>query len=544
MSIPAGTKPSDEAKYREMYRNSLRMEAANHQRTMDAVRLLGDTGEVIRTRDDPRTTTEKRADMERTKVKVLSDLKEITSGDEAIKIVNGLDRSELIFVNDAMPMLITDVRTRFRDGVPSAIFIPYVKRMMITAQKTLGVRYGLQTGSTDSALLTDKNILTEMASMAALDNMEDAVFRTPESVPRKADALALINLMKNQIPTKGELEKIRQLPNQPQIQHLLSNMLENVPNDAQVNRLTGDLEKALSRSDVPDMGVVISRVIALLDLPLTDIMQRDALVSMVRAELKDGVFGEDEPVAADAKVGRRIMSADDFDEKRPARQREILEVLRGEGQLKMSKTALGRRSSKIMSELYREWYDNQLGSTMVAVAEPAPIIGTGIARPIRPRMAVDMVKKGFKPMGTKWIHAAKLSKNILSVRYGNCANLGGFPSRKISEHFSNVLTGILNGDSPKFADLNAMDKSEQRLLGELARITNMESKLSIPTPDKDADAAEENRFMVLKGQILAGNDSVPLVKEFKKTLMKFMKDKRLPRGESLDILEVLVSMGY
>lgn len=103
---------------------------------------------------------------------------------------------------------------------------------------------------------------------------------------------------------------------------------------------------------------------------------------------------------------------------------------------------------------------------------------------------------------------------------------------------------MCGGGLPKHEDLNALDKDEQRLLLRTAKHAKIDQKISLPTPDKDEEEKEEHRFMVLKGQILAGNDSVPLVKEFKKMIMKLMRERRIQRREALDILEILVSMGY
>ena len=71
MSVPAPTKPSDLAKFKQTYLNNLKLEASNNDKVLEAQRRLEATGEVNRSRDDMRTTTEKRADLERLRIDVL-----------------------------------------------------------------------------------------------------------------------------------------------------------------------------------------------------------------------------------------------------------------------------------------------------------------------------------------------------------------------------------------------------------------------------------------------------------------------------------------
>jgi len=155
-----------------------------------------------------------------------------------------------------------------------------------------------------------------------------------------------------------------------------------------------------------------------------------------------------------------------------------------------------------------------------------------------------MKKRGYGSFGDKWINNKKLNENILMMRYGNGINITGIPTTKISSHLSSVIKDIMGGGAPKFSDLEKTSKDEQRLLNKISKSARISDKISLPTPDKEVEDKIEHRFLVLKGQILAGNDSVPLVKEFKKLLMKFMKEKKIPRAEALDILEILISMGY
>jgi len=48
----------------------------------------------------------------------------------------------------------------------------------------------------------------------------------------------------------------------------------------------------------------------------------------------------------------------------------------------------------------------------------------------------------------------------------------------------------------------------------------------------------------LKGQVMAGNDSKELIKEFKTMLLKFSNDGRIKKAEAREILLDLTALGY
>jgi len=69
-------------------------------------------------------------------------------------------------------------------------------------------------------------------------------------------------------------------------------------------------------------------------------------------------------------------------------------------------------------------------------------------------------------------------------------------------------------------------------------------KISIPTPSKDSMDKDIHQFEVMKGEILAGNDSSVLIKNFKILLLKLSKSGALPKHEVSEIMEDLLTLGY
>tara|TARA_R110001592_G_scaffold191564_1_gene437934 strand:- start:476 stop:844 length:369 start_codon:yes stop_codon:yes gene_type:complete len=120
----------------------------------------------------------------------------------------------------------------------------------------------------------------------------------------------------------------------------------------------------------------------------------------------------------------------------------------------------------------------------------------------------------------------------------------GLPVQRISKKLATLLIGILDNGKPEYSEMESLSDEDKQTLCTISSATKLGNKLSLPTPNKSKNEKEEHRFHILKGQILAGNDSPQIVKELKTLLMKFMNDRRLSKTEVLSILETLVSMGY
>ena len=118
------------------------------------------------------------------------------------------------------------------------------------------------------------------------------------------------------------------------------------------------------------------------------------------------------------------------------------------------------------------------------------------------------------------------------------------PSKKVSPYFSNIMKAMIGGGVPNFNDISSLPDEEKDYLYKVVQRSDMTDKLSIPTPSKDRLQKDSDQFEIMKGQILSGNDSKELVKKFKLLILKLSRNGLLPKGESKDLLETLVELGY
>jgi pyridoxine 5'-phosphate synthase PdxJ len=144
---PPLQRPFDLQKYREQYLSFLRLEASNNQKITNAVMLLKTTGQLPVPPLDVRTTTEKLADLEGSKVQLRALLQQVTDGGIAGQIISSLDSDQIAFALQNWDTIQKDMTKKYGQGVPLSVFIVYLNKLIDDTQKAQGIRFGLQLAS-------------------------------------------------------------------------------------------------------------------------------------------------------------------------------------------------------------------------------------------------------------------------------------------------------------------------------------------------------------------------------------------------------------
>jgi len=146
--------------------------------------------------------------------------------------------------------------------------------------------------------------------------------------------------------------------------------------------------------------------------------------------------------------------------------------------------------------------------------------------------------------GRYMINNKKLNDNVLSLRRSRGSTIATIPATKMTSELGGVIKKIVGGGVPSFDELNALTDAEKRYLFRVSQEADIYDKIKIPTPSKDEEEKDIHAFNVMKGEILAGNNSKELVAKFKALLNKLSKNNILPKSQVREILEELLELGY
>ena len=100
---------------------------------------------------------------------------------------------------------------------------------------------------------------------------------------------------------------------------------------------------------------------------------------------------------------------------------------------------------------------------------------------------------------------------------------------------------LVAGGSPSYEDINSLSQDDKRKLSHICNSCGIESS-AVPQMKGEGEQ-EMDRFNILKGEIIAGNDSSKIAKEFKTMLLKFMNEGRIPKQQGTSILHEMLSLG-
>ena len=150
-----------------------------------------------------------------------------------------------------------------------------------------------------------------------------------------------------------------------------------------------------------------------------------------------------------------------------------------------------------------------------------------------PRIAPRKQKANF---GNYVIESKPLEKGFLFVRYPSGATLPRFPKQAISSKLQLILNYIIHEGRFNEKDYNDLDEFEKKVFDDLLIQSKADKKGSVKLykhtkyNDKERDD-DIKRFNILKGELIAGNDSPNIIKELKVLILKMADSKTISKTD-------------
>lgn len=573
--------PSDQAKYREQYINNLRIEASNNQLNQNANMILKQTGATPTIPTDFRGSTERYADFEGMKILLESNLKSITNGMNASNIVAQLTPQEVSFATNAFPLIRETLAKRYALGVPADIAVQFIRDLQRKEAQTRGVEFGIQQSTGEGILLSSQQILNTLASVRDFDALRVLIQQAPNSSVRSR-TLSEISQTSSLLPSQSDLSRLDNLSDaetEAQIDEIFSEYYEDFPTTAQLASAGSSLSTAIRARD--------SRAT---DQALMDIMemisQSDDTRETLRRTLSEirsaPAQTEEEEAVSDlegesAPAEEEILATDPFLNMSVKEKRQRIKMLlqyypdlaltnttKSGGVVNGATptTSLPNNDANLTSLYYQIPPQNRAlpsEPTSATTKETTETEGKGIRRMRGCGLARARVRKNrlehltegvverpkpYSPFGRYVIHKFDLEGGKLNMKTPKGGVVRELPSQKISMGLVKVLKTIGKGAMPSFDDIKGLAEGDKETLHKVITHSRLNDKVSVPTPQSKTDEEKlADRFDILRGEIVAGNDNIKLVKEFKVLLMKLLNAGRVPRKEAHDILTDLASIG-
>lgn len=571
-------KPTDAAKYRREYQKILDLQIKLNKDNYDANILYQKTG-VPQQPLDTRTQDEKLQDTQQLRIQANRLLQEIMDGSTAQQVLNEISPDSLLYLVSSFPKIKSILKPKYSLGVPTSIFLDFLDKFIAAEERNLGVEEGIQQSTGNQLLMNTQLILQSLVNNSDLTKIEQALNQmSMGSIGLKQSILREIKDLKDNLPTIQELRDINNLPNEllkEEIHKILNDSLSNVPSKEDLQSAMQQLETAVRIKDGDAVNSVLTK--------LNNLMSVSSDLQDELQTIKQLVQGSSSSVLS--AVERRAIFIPSSELETQTKDqivsyfRRLLEIPELEQimiQPPRTKTEWTHSSKQHLITLYqsiepqvREFTREPMTPIALPLFTPEKkgkgIMGRGLVgrpatrnypgstRPARSdRITYEDVdwSKGlavlprFIPFGRYIINKKRLDDNIVSLKTRSGGYLTNFKSQKVSHNLGKVFRTILGGGLPSYEDINDLTEDEKEYLHRVAKASDIIDRLNIPSPNKKEHEQDLNKFEIMKGEILAGNDSTELIKKFKILLLKLTNKNLIPSREAKDYLFDLTTMGY
>ena len=171
--------------------------------------------------------------------------------------------------------------------------------------------------------------------------------------------------------------------------------------------------------------------------------------------------------------------------------------------------------------------------------------GSGIIMSGRkPQILIKKIGRGIAPpeepthieFGKHLLHANNLRKGVLSLHHRGGGRVASIPVQNISEDLRDFIVDILQHKKASQKEYSRLPIHEQKLFEKFSTGAGIFHSLGLKSPHDDDDKKNIQRFEVLKGEWMAGNNSHELVRELRKLVIHFMEEGRLTKGQARELL--------
>ena len=149
----------------------------------------------------------------------------------------------------------------------------------------------------------------------------------------------------------------------------------------------------------------------------------------------------------------------------------------------------------------------------------------------------------YVPFGKHKLNLKKLKNNRLQLRSKTDNVIANIKSKQLTPNMKVIIDKFISNQPIEFEDIEKLDDNEKDYLADIAQRCDINDRLRIPSPKLTKIQSDINKFNILRGEIIAGNDSKELVRDFKVLLLKLMNSKHISKSEGNEIMVMLLQLG-
>ena len=148
----------------------------------------------------------------------------------------------------------------------------------------------------------------------------------------------------------------------------------------------------------------------------------------------------------------------------------------------------------------------------------------------------------YLKVGKYLMHKNNLLGGKLQVRSPNNNQVYGFNSENITNNIKYILLKLNKNEHISFKDVDKLNEQEKNQLYTIDKKLHVSELFDIPSTLKSNEDKQKDKFFLLRGSIMAGNNNPDLLRKFKIVLLKIVNNKLISLQEYNEILNILLDI--
>jgi hypothetical protein len=216
----------------------------------------------------------------------------------------------------------------------------------------------------------------------------------------------------------------------------------------------------------------------------------------------------------------RLFNPADYEETRDKRG------LSGFGMKKMKKGFRKMPDSKIMKD--EKMGQGMCGSGVKGRISVKKLVGRGIAVENQPT---------YKQFGKYVMHYPHLvNNNVFNVKYPSLGSIPAIKPKTITDDYKDFVLDIFDTGKMNERLFNTLDNDEKTHFHKVCKGAGLLELFKLKKGDTGEEKEDLDRFNLLKGSFIAGNNGESVIRELRGLITKFIHEGRITKNEGLSLL--------
>jgi hypothetical protein len=148
----------------------------------------------------------------------------------------------------------------------------------------------------------------------------------------------------------------------------------------------------------------------------------------------------------------------------------------------------------------------------------------------------------YIPFGKYLLSLKQLQKNRFMLRTKSRNPVLSFKTIVLTRRTKAIVQKLLQDLDVSFDEIDSLTEDEKNDIDTIISKTDINTRLRVPNTRRSKLEKDLNKFNVLRGSIIAGNDSTELLKDFRRLLLHLTTENYISKKESNEVLMEMLKL--